>query len=462
MTNLKKAPSPEGHFLLGHLPAFNRDVLAFLEQSHRDHGDIVRIRLARRIVHVVSHPALAEQVLITNTDSMVKVSQVRPNVGLSLFMRRGLVVSYGDLWRHQRSLINPMFHPKAVEKQVESMILSAETLVSRLERYAAEKIPADIWSESLKTTLDAALRTLFGRTLTEDFDRLYSAFTEVLRYCFDSTKNPFFLAPKWPTPTNRRFRSAMAVIDNYVDSLIKDRLAEGIKRTDFLDLLLKATSGKTDHKMSVDLMRDEAVTMLAAGHETSAGALTSALFYIARHPEIARRIREELFNIVGDGPLNSGHLRQLRYLQAVVQETLRLAGPVALIPRAVATDSDINGYHVPAGTLVFVAVHNIHRHKDFWEEPERFNPDRFYKGDGVRQKHRCAYIPFGAGERFCIGSHFGSIELTILLAHVVRNFDFHLVRDTIPMEVAITTRPAGPVHMMVENVSTIKTNMAWA
>jgi len=461
MTKLKKAPSPKGHFLLGHLPAFNRDILGFLERS-QDHGDIVRVRLGHVVGHVVSHPALAEYVLIANGDNMVKLSQVKPDIGLPFFMGNGLLASYGDLWRRQRNLINPAFRPKAVEKQIDSMILSGEKLVTRLKHYVADGMPVDIWHESLQTSLDAALLTLFGTALSEDFDKINNAFTAALRYSFESTKNPFMLPIKWPTRKNRQFRDALAVINNYVGSLIKKRMESGVIREDFLSVVLGATDKDTGEKMSADLVRDEAVTMLGAGHETSAGALTSALIHIARQPEIAQRIRQELRDVVGDGSLNSGHLRQLRYLQAVVQETLRLSAPAPLIPRAVTQDTTINGYHIPAGSIIFVAVYNIHRHKDFWQNAEQFNPDRFFKGEGVVQKHRCAYIPFGAGERFCIGSNFASIELSILLAQVVGNFKFQLLQDHIPVEVAITIRPSGPVYMLVEKAPSVKANIAAA
>ncbi|MES2353019.1 MAG: cytochrome P450 [Pseudomonadota bacterium] len=461
MTKLKKAPSPKGHFLLGHLPEFNRDLLGFLDRS-QDYGDIVRVRLAHIVGHIVSHPALAEHVLLTDSEHMVKISQVKPDIGLPYLMGNGLVVSYGDLWRRQRNLINPVFRPKAVEKQIDSMILSGEKLVTRLNDYAVDGMPVDIWNESMQTSLDAALVTMFGKPLRENFDKINNAFTVALHYCFEATKNPFMLPLKWPTPKNRRFHAALAVINNYVGTLIKERQESDIKHEDFLGVLLDATDKDTGKKMSADLIRDEAVTMLGAGHETSAGALTSALIHIARQPEIARRIRQELRVVVGEGPLNAGHIRQLRYLQAVVQETLRLSAPIPLIPRAVTQDTTIHGYHIPAGTIIFVSVYNIHRHKDFWRDADQFNPDRFFNGEGMLQKHRCAYIPFGAGERFCIGSHFGSIELAILLAQVIRNFNLQLLRDTVPMEVAITVRPKGPVYMLVEQAPSMKANIAAA
>jgi cytochrome P450 len=459
---LQIAPGPKGHFLLGSLPEFNRDLLGLLKRTQEEYGDIVRLRLAHTVGHVLCHPAMAEHAFIVDTKNIVKYSQVKPQRGLALFMGKGLVMNYGDSWRRQRDLINPMFRPKIIEGLAEATISCAEQLVARLDRHAANDTGVDVWREAVQSALQAVLATLFSAPATENSDEMRKAATVVLRYCAESTKNPLMPPLNWPTARNRRFHAAMATINNHVNSLIRDRKTSDTKHADFLELLLDATYEHTGERMTESQVRDEVVTMLGAGHETSASALTWALIQIARRPDIARRIREELAQVVGDNRLGFSHLRQLRYVQAVVQETLRLYPPIPVIPRAAINDTTIEGYHIPRGSMLFISVYNIHRHKDFWRDPHEFDPDRFFNEGKAKQKHRCAFIPFGAGERFCIGSNFASVELAIFLAEVIGAFDLQLVVRDVPPEIAITMRPSGPVYMQLTKVQSTKASPAAA
>ena len=250
------------------------------------------------------------------------------------------------------------------------------------------------------------------------------------------------------------FKRAIRRIDDYINGLVDDRITSGIKKDDLLGLLLEARYPETGERMPRQQVRDEAVTMLGAGHETTATALTWALVQISSNPQIVRRMREELAQVVGTETLTFGHLRKLPYLQAVAQETLRLYPPVPIIPRAVMEETEIDGYRLPRGSMLFISVYNIHRHKDFWRNPDEFNPDRFLGDRSGQLRHRCAYIPFGAGERFCIGSNFAAVELQIFLAKVVSAFDLCLVdAEPVNIEVAVTMRPSKPVFMTLEKTT---------
>ena len=454
MISTRRAPGPKGHLLLGNLPEFRRDILSLFAQAQKEHGDLIRLRLAHTVAHVLCHPTMAEQALITDTQSIVKYSQVKPNRGLSLLLGKGLIMSSGDLWRRQRSLINPMFRPRTIEGFAEIMLACAHELITRLEQKAAERKRVDVSSEMTRAAMQAALRTMFTVSVNDNPDHFAEAITVVLRHSFESVKNPLLPPLGWPTKNNRRFHSAIAKIDNYINGLVQERIASGVKKEDLLGLFLDATYPGTQEHMSSRQVRDEAVTMLGAGHETSASALTWALVQIARSPHIARRIRQELGEAVGSEALTFAHLRKLRYLQAVVQETLRLYAPVPVIPRAVIRETTVDGCRLPRGSMVFISVYNIHRHADYWPNPEEFDPERFLGERGGLQKHRCAYMPFGAGERFCIGSNFASIELQIFLARIVGTFDLHMVEtEPIVREVAVTMRPSKPVFMMLERTT---------
>ena len=455
MISTRRAPGPKGHLLLGNLPEFRRDILSLFAQAQKEHGDLIRLRLAHTVAHVLCHPTMAEQALITDTQSIVKYSQVKPNRGLSLLLGKGLIMSSGDLWRRQRSLINPMFRPRIIEGFAETLLHCADEMVTRLGQEAATHRHVDMSSEATRTAMQAVLGTMFSASIKDDSDHIADMITVVLRHSFESLKNPLLAPLWWPTTRNRRFHAAITELDRYISDLVQERVALGVRKEDLLGLFLDATYPDTGERMAPRQVRDEIATMLGAGHETTATALIWALLQLARRPEITRQIREELAEIVGNEPLDFSHLRKLRYLQAVVQETLRLYAPVPVIPRAVIRETTIDGCRLPQGSMVFVSVYNIHRHEKFWSNPGEFDPDRFLLERGSQQRHRCAYIPFGAGERFCIGSNFASVELQIFLAKVVGAFDVRMTEtEPILSEVAVTMRPSKPVFMTLEKVST--------
>lgn len=457
------APGPRGHWLLGSLPGLNRDPLTLFSRTQAEYGDIVRLRLAHKVAHVLSHPAMAEQALISDTESIVKYTQVKAQLGLSLILGKGLLSSYGDFWRRQREFMNPMFRPASIRTFADLVLACGSQMVERLDKGARSGAPVDIWQESVRSALEAVLASLFGEHSAWDADEIRDAMTVLLRHAFASIRNPLTPPLSWPTRRNREFRAALKLVDDRINRLIGDRMNETTRKSDFLDSLLFKAHETDGQRLSPIQVRDEAVTMLAAGHETTAATLAWALAQIAREPRIARQIREELGRVVGHAPLSASHLPELRYLEAVVNETLRLYGPVAVISRAVVRETRISGYCVPAGSMVFVCVYNIHRHSDFWDRPHEFLPERFLSKHSREQWHRCAYIPFGAGERFCIGRHFASLELLAFLAQVVGAFDLEAVGSgTIKSEFAITLRPAEAIHVRLRRTDRATSSAVFA
>lgn len=455
MEQRRTAPGPKGQFLLGSLPQLNRDILALFDQLREEYGDVIHLRLAHKQAHVVCHPAQAEQALIRDTDSIVKIYQIKEQKGLGLVLGKGLIPNYGEHWRRQRELINPMFRPRVIEGMATTMIGTGEQLLARLADDSRRGVSTDIWSAACRTAVEAALATMFGENRSaDDADELSEAMAIVMRFCFDTARNPLMPPLTWPTPRNRQFHKSLAVVDDYLKAIIDRRRAETTPKDDLLGLLIDATDNPANEQMTPKQLRDEVATTLLAGHETSASALTSALVQIASRPQVVHKIRQELADVVGDEALSAQHLRRLPYMQAVVQETLRLWCPVPVINRVVIRDTTLGGYHIPAGSALFISVHNIHRHPDIWRNPLDFDPDRFVDGSDD-QRPRCSFLPFGAGERFCLGSNFASIELSILLAQIVGTFDFRITSD-VDYEVAVTRRPTHPIYMAFSPVSKIE------
>jgi cytochrome P450 len=442
----RRAPGPKGHFLLGNLPELRHRPVEQMAAWHATHGEIVRLRLGHEVLHMLSHPELAQTTLIDRAETFVKMYRPGKPHGLSLVLGQGLVTSRGELWRRQRRLIQPMFHRSSVAA-MEAEILGAGTKL--LEDWARlpEGSVLDIGEEMMRLTLEIITRTMFGSSVLAEFEVLGPALTTALQYAAKSAQNPF-LPPLWiPTPENRRFRKAMAVLDELIYRLIGERRRSGERRGDLLDLLLEARDESGRIAMDDQLVRDEAMTIFAAGHETTAVALTWTWYLLARHPQALESLHRELDEVLSGRPPAASDLPRLIYTRAIFDEALRLYPPAVGVMRAVERDTELDGYRLPGGSTVFVNIANIHRHGDFWESPEFFRPERFLD-DQRKPGHRLAYMPFGAGSRACAGNHFATMEGTLLLAQIAQRFRLEQVSDR-PAEIslAVTQKPRGGLPM---------------
>jgi cytochrome P450 len=263
-----------------------------------------------------------------------------------------------------------------------------------------------------------------------------------------------------PTARNRRFKRELKHVDDYVQLLIDRRLQTQSDKVDFLSLLLEAREEKSGQPLPQKQVRDETITMFAAGQETTANTFTFVLAHLSRRPDVAEKIRREVSEVVGSETLNLGHLQRLPYISAVIHEVTRLYPGVPLVPRVVKTETTIGGYRIPAKSPLFISIYNIHRNLAHWDDPHEFEPERFTRPDTHRA--RCAFMPFGAGERFCIGNNFAALELAILLALVVPAYDLSLAASMPLPSISITMRPDGPVPMRVQRTAARPSNLGTA
>jgi cytochrome P450 len=235
------------------------------------------------------------------------------------------------------------------------------------------------------------------------------------------------MVPSWvPLPKQRRFRKADVELRKLVNHLVADRLARGADGDDMVSRLIASTAAELDPAAGRRRMRDELVTILLAGHETTASTLSWTFYFLHRHPEVLARVRAEAAEVLGDRLPGHDDLRGLTYTASVVEEVMRLRPPVWMLPRQAVADDEVGGYRVPAGSDVLISPYTLHRNPAFWTDPERFDPDRFGSG-GQAARPRYAYIPFGAGPRFCVGSHLGMMEATFVTAMVARDLSLELV-----------------------------------
>jgi cytochrome P450 len=434
---------PGGGPLLGHLGAFKKQPLEMLSTWWRQHGDALRFRLGPKTLHLFSHPDLAEEILIQQADRFVKVYDPQRPVGLALVLGNGLVTSSGEVWKRHRRIIQPIFHRSRMAAMADRMAKVGEQRVARWADHGGQ--PVDISAEMMQLALEVISQTMFTTSMVQHIEQISHALRVSLKYAFDSFHNPLRL-PIWvPTARNREFRAVTQFIDGLIYGLISERRRTGATHGDLLNLLLQARDEETGAGLSDQELRDEALTIFAAGHETTANALAWTWYLLATHLEAKARFHEEVDRVLQGRTPTADDLPHLPYTRAVFDESLRLYPPAPAVQRKAATSTTVGGLSLPEGALVLVGTYNLHRHPAFWRDPERFLPERWL--DGERPAARYAYMPFGAGPRACVGIHFASVEGPLLLALIGRRYDLQLAQETVTPELMVTLRPKGGIRM---------------
>jgi cytochrome P450 len=428
------------------------DRLRLLGDAAREYGDVVRFRMGPKTLYYFNHPDHAKHVLADNAANYHKgmgLTEARRLLG------EGSLTSDGDVWRRHRRAIQPRFRREPVADLTELIAAEANALIGRLESRAGGG-PVDVVVEMTQLTLGVLGRGVLDADLTR-FGDLGPAFEAVQDQAMFEMVTLGIL-PIWlPLRRHRRFRNALGVLEDAAFELIdghQDR--GGAAQHDFIGGLASAYRDEPDTALTRTRIRDELLTILLAGHETTASTLSWMWHLLGAHPEVADRVAAEAAGVLGDRGPRQGDLQGLRYTTMMLQEVMRLYPPVwALTRRAVAADN-IGGYDVPAGADVIVSPYTLHRHPAFWPDPARFDPARFdparFDPAQAGAAHRYAYIPFGAGPRVCVGSHLGTLEATLVAAMVARRFRLQPVPDRqARAEAMLSLRPRGGLPMVVRD-----------
>lgn len=410
----REPPSLGGAPLLGSLPRLLLDPLGFTHRALRERGDLVHVRLGLGDVYLVGHPQLAQHVLRDRSDNYDRGGMLRP---LRQLLGDGLLATEGDYWRAQRRLLQPLF---SRQRLAELVPLMGDAVAGSLTEWPqrAEGAPADLFAAMTAVAMRVILRTMFAASLDEAHiarvrDALRGALSHLTLLVFTQG------LPGWlPRPGARRFRSQVALIDAEVYRTIEAQRRGGGTRAALLGALLDAQDSETGRKMTDRQVRDEAMAFFIAGFETAATMLTWALHLLIQHPEVEARVRAEIEAELGARAPTYDDLQRLRYTRQVLQESLRLCSPSWMIPRRAVAADEVGGYRVRAGASMLVLIHALHRHRDFWPDPEAFRPERFAE----ELPHRCAYLPFGFGPHQCIGAQFALLEGQLVLAMVLQRF----------------------------------------
>lgn len=436
------APGPPGHFLLGNLREFRRDVLGLVTEAAATYGDIVRCRLGPKVVHLINHPDPIAQVLQKRAANYDK--NTRSSAAIRAISGDSLLTCNGAKWKLQRRMDQPAFHHHRIAGFAGTMTMEAGAMVNRWRENPTGSA-LDIASEMARLTYSIVGRTLFSFNTGEDSETVEKAMRVILPHVFARLGN-IINPPGWlPTPANRRFTRSLADVDRVVYRIIEEhRRAQeaGDPNEDLLAMLMDMRDGETDAGLTDTQLRNETITFLLAGHETTANALTWIFHLVSLHPEVEARLIEEIDTVLGGRTPVLEDVPKLIYTGAVIREAMRLYPPIWIIERRVIEDDVIGGYTVPAGSAVVISPYALHRHPAFWERPEEFDPTRFLGAAPA------AYIPFGAGPRFCIGNEFALLEAHLITAMILQSFRLCAVPGhPVEPQPDITLRPKHGLKM---------------
>jgi cytochrome P450 len=440
---------PPGHWLLGHLKERRRDPLRLFSASQQLLGDVVRYRMGYIYVEQFSHPDQVRHVLVDAKDIYVKGTiwdKVKPLVG------NGLVTAEGEDWKRQRRLAQPVFQHGRLEP---ICMIMTEVIADVLEGWNAPHQGSKtiaLFSEMRKLTLTVVIRALFGTELARQLPAVAGSFVTALEVINRRIISPTPYLPwlyRVPTRDNQAFRRAVRYLDAVVEEIIRRRESAGEPASTDLLALIMAAQVAEEHQISPELLRDEIMTLLLAGFETSATTMTWAICLLERNPEAWSRLVTEVDLALGGRTPQFDDLAALPYTRAVLEETLRLRPAKWAIPRMATRVDEVRDFRVPRGDIVILVPYVTHRHPDFWVDPEQFEPTRFLPANRTGM-HRWAYFPFGAGQRKCLGMDFALMEGQLTLAMIAQRYRLRSP-DTLDVrpDPYVTLRPRGEVPMLV-------------
>ncbi len=439
-------PGPKRKFLGLDFIAFRRNPISFIERMAREYGDISYFRMGPQDVYFLNHPDFIKDVLVTHQQNFTKGRALQRSKRL---LGEGLLTSEGDFHRRQRRLAQPAFHRRQLASYAEAMTAHA----ARMRDAWRDGQTLDISHEMMRLTLAIVGKTLFDADVEREADEIRAAMTDIVRL-FNAMMLPFSeLLEKLPLPQKRRFDKAKQRLDATIYRMIEERRSGGgARRNDLLSMLLDARDEEGDGAGMTDTqVRDEALTIFLAGHETTANALSWTWYLLSEHPEVEARLHAEIDSVLEDGRLpRVEDVARLRYTEMVIAESMRLYPPAWAIGRLSINEHSVAGFLMPPRSLVLLSPYVMHRDERYFPDPTRFDPER-WTPEAREARPQFAYFPFGGGARRCIGEGFAWMESILLVATLAQRWRLrHVPSHKVALQPAITLRPKGGMLMTLE------------
>src|ERR1051325_2179248 len=414
---IRRPPAPKGRILLGVLPEFRKDPPEYLRRVAHEHGDIAELRLGRQQVYFINRPDWIRDILVTHQTNFKKSRMLER---ARVLLGDGLLTSEGEFHKLQRRLVQPAFHRERLAGYATAMVECADACRAR---WTPGEL--DIAGEMMRLTLAIVARTLFSADVSSEAGEIGVALSEVLGL-FETVLMPFSeWLEKLPLPSVRRFERARARLDATIYRIIGERRSSGRDEGDLLSMLLLAQDEDTGGRMTDQQVRDEALTLFLAGHETTANALTWTWYLLSQNPECEAKLHQELAEVL-DGRLPAfADVPQLHYAEMIFAEAMRLYPPAWAVGRRALADYPIGDYTIPAGAVILMSPYVTHRDSRWFPDPHRFDPER-WSPEETAQRPKFSYFPFGGGARVCIGERFAWMEGVLLLSTIAQRWRFHL------------------------------------
>jgi cytochrome P450 len=411
-----RPPGPKNPPIIGNLYAFRSDPLGFLTKATRQYGDLVYFKVARQHMYVVNHPDYVREILVSNQGNFIKSRALQR---AKILLGEGLLTSEGQHHLRQRRLVQPAFHRERLAGYAAAM---SECALRWRERWTAGRA-LDISTEMPHLTLSVVAKTLFSADVQSEASEIGEAMTSVLQM-FRLLLLPFSeYLDKLPLPAIRRFEKARARLDATIYGLIRERRNSGQDTGDLLSMLLLAQD--EGDEMSDEQVRDEALTLFLAGHETTANALTWTWYLLSQHPDVERRLHEEIDTVLDGRAPELVDVPQLRYAEMVLSEALRLYPPAWAIGRMAKDAFSLGGMEIPAKSICILSPYLVQRDARWFPDPEKFDPER-WTTEGREARPKFTYYPFGGGARVCIGERFAWMEGVIVMAAIAQRWRLRL------------------------------------
>jgi cytochrome P450 len=446
MATVKRLPpGPRPLISTSNLFAMHRDRFGFITRLAREYGDLVYFKLGPQPAFLLNHPDYIRDVLVTHNKNFMKGEGLQRAKRL---LGEGLLTSEGEVHLRQRRLAQPAFHRQQIAGYAATMVDYA----ARMRALWKDGESLEMWREMTHLTLAIAGKTLFDADVESEADEIGDALTTLMSL-FSSTSLPFVhLIEKLPLPGVKRFHNARERLDATIYRMIDERRRNGGDRGDLLSMLTKARDEEGDGTGMTDLqLRDEMMTIFLAGHETTANALTWTWYLLAQNPDVEAKVYRELDEVLQGRLPSAEDYPKLSYTEMVFAESMRLYPPAWIIGRRALNDYQIDGYFIPAQSLLLMSQWLMHRNEKYFADPLKFDPER-WRPEARESRPKFTYFPFGGGNRVCIGEHFAWMEGVLVIATVAQRWKMRLVEGhTVEPHPIVTLRPKYGMKMIVSS-----------
>lgn len=440
-------PGPRGLPLLGVMPEMVSDMLGLFTKTAREHGGIAQFKLLNKSYILVTNPDYVKYILQDNYKNYIRGRSVETG---RVLLGNGLPLIDGDFWLRERRMLQPAFHRERLGKLVNTVTTVIDAAMQDWSAKAKQNEILDLDDEMMRLTLTAIIKSMFSAPIDDRIPSLSHAFQVASKFMLWRSQQMIQLPLSVPLPRHVEYNSALNVLNEIIYPLV----ADGRKhpKDDLLGMMLGMRDAETGEGLSDQQARDEVVTIFFAGHETTAATLSWAFYLLSQHPEVEERVRLELQSVLNGRAPTFTDLSKLIYMQQVINEVLRLYPAAYLFAREAIVDDVLDGYLIPANTLIFISPFVGHRDPKYWPDPERFDPDRFTP-EQVASRPRHVYYPFGEGPHTCIGNNFALMEMQLILAMALQRFRLRLIPNhPIALKPEATLRPKYGMKMTLEAV----------